>query len=216
MGCKKREGAERWLVVAVEGRGVGCGVHDDDDGGDCRSDAHMLPTSPDRHATDSMPATDPNAAEVFFRINASRGAGDPPTVNALLRRLQARATPTLLLWGRNDPWITLNRAERMQVCVRVCGGCCCCVLPAVVGAAAVVCVVLKEEGTRGSPHDCRKARGKANPEQPAPSSRQNWQALYPGAQLVTLDAAHCPHDDAPRETSEAMLKWLEALPRAAL
>ena len=77
-----------------------------------------------------MPATDPNAAEVFFRINASRGAGDPPTVNALLRRLQARATPTLLLWGRNDPWITLNRAERMQVCVR--GG----------GGAAVVCCPL--------------------------------------------------------------------------
>ena len=61
-----------------------------------------------------MPATDPNAAEVFYRINTSRGTGTPPTVNALMRRLRAQQLPTLLLWGEQDPWITSSRADRLQ------------------------------------------------------------------------------------------------------
>jgi len=52
-----------------------------------------------------MPATDPNAAEVFYRINTSTrgGGGAPPSVNALMRTLRARQLPTLLLWGQADP-----------------------------------------------------------------------------------------------------------------
>lgn len=106
-----------------------------------------------------VPATHPQASEVFYRINTT-GRGDgasvrpAPTVNALMRRLKGSGLPTLLLWGRNDPWIVLSRAERMK-------------------------------------------------------------ALYPGAQLVTLDASHCPHDDAPAATSDALLAWLSGLPAAA-
>jgi pimeloyl-ACP methyl ester carboxylesterase len=40
-------------------------------------------------------------------------------------------------------------------------------------------------------------------------------ALYPEASLVTVNAGHCPHDDAPAETSAALLQWLGSLkPRA--
>ncbi len=88
---------------------------------------------------------------MFYRINTSTSDGiPPPSVNACMRKLRARQLPTLLLWGKADPWITLSRAERLK-------------------------------------------------------------ALYPEASLVTVEAGHCPHDDAPAATSAAMLSWLGAL-----
>jgi hypothetical protein len=53
-----------------------------------------------------QPATDPNAADVFYRLN--HGNRPPLTVNALLTRLRA---PLLLLWGMRDPWITMARVS---------------------------------------------------------------------------------------------------------
>ncbi|KAI8464557.1 MAG: Alpha/Beta hydrolase protein [Monoraphidium minutum] len=61
-----------------------------------------------------VPATDPNASEVFYRINTAKGTGTPPSVNALFRKLRAAQLPTLLLWGEQDPWITSSRADRLQ------------------------------------------------------------------------------------------------------
>ncbi|GBF90099.1 metal-nicotianamine transporter [Raphidocelis subcapitata] len=99
-----------------------------------------------------VPATDPNAAEVFYRINAS-SPSQPPSVNALMRRLRALQLPTLLLWGQNDPWIVMSRAQRLK-------------------------------------------------------------AIYPEASLVSIDAGHCGHDEAPAQANEALLNWLAGL-RAA-
>ncbi|KAF5829848.1 Alpha/Beta hydrolase protein, partial [Dunaliella salina] len=91
------------------------------------------------------PATDPAAADVFYRIN--HRTTPPLTINALLARLQA---PLLLLWGLQDPWITPAKAEQVR-------------------------------------------------------------ALYPSAQLVGLQAGHCPHDDDPVGANAALLDWLKDL-----
>lgn len=67
----------------------------------------------DRDLIDSIvqPATDPNAAEVFYRINSNSSTGPSLTVNDLLKKLDI---PVLLLWGGKDPWMTPARAERIM------------------------------------------------------------------------------------------------------
>jgi hypothetical protein len=56
-----------------------------------------------------VPATDPAAAEVFYRINASRAPG--VTINQLLKQMKEARLPLLLLWGDLDPWITPSRVR---------------------------------------------------------------------------------------------------------
>ncbi len=70
---------------------------------------HTLPWLPMSHAelVDSIvqPAADPAAPTVFFLLN-HRSPVAPMTVDVLLERLRA---PLLLLWGAQDPWITMKR-----------------------------------------------------------------------------------------------------------
>lgn len=56
----------------------------------------------------SLPAQDPNAAEVFYRIITARGEA----MNRLLDRLPG--TPMYLLWGEKDPWCVPARATQIQ------------------------------------------------------------------------------------------------------
>ena len=56
-----------------------------------------------------VPATDPAAAEVFYRINSSRAPG--VTINQLLKQMKEAHLPLLLLWGDLDPWITPSRVS---------------------------------------------------------------------------------------------------------
>lgn len=56
----------------------------------------------------SLPAEDPNAPEVFFRVITARG--EP--MNALLDKLQGM--PLYLLWGDKDPWCVPARATQIQ------------------------------------------------------------------------------------------------------
>ena len=57
-----------------------------------------------------LPADDPNAAEVFYRIISS-GGKTSVTVNQLVGGLKM---PLLLLWGDKDPWIRSERAETIK------------------------------------------------------------------------------------------------------
>lgn len=56
-----------------------------------------------------VPASDPNASEVFYRINSFKGPSK--TVNDLLKQLKDKDMPLLLLWGDLDPWITPKRVS---------------------------------------------------------------------------------------------------------
>lgn len=56
-----------------------------------------------------QPALDPQASEVFFRIN--HRTKPPLTVNKLLSQLHV---PLLLLWGMRDPWIVPARAQAVR------------------------------------------------------------------------------------------------------
>jgi pimeloyl-ACP methyl ester carboxylesterase len=56
-----------------------------------------------------VPATDPAAAEVFYRINSSKQPS--LTVNELLKQMRSSQLPLLLLWGDLDPWITPARVS---------------------------------------------------------------------------------------------------------
>lgn len=56
-----------------------------------------------------VPATDPAAAEVFYRINSSKAPSK--TVNQLLKQMRGSKLPLLLLWGDLDPWITPKRVS---------------------------------------------------------------------------------------------------------
>jgi pimeloyl-ACP methyl ester carboxylesterase len=61
-----------------------------------------------------VPATDPQASEVFYRINA-KSKGQSITVNSLLEQMKGQSDmPLLLLWGDKDPWITPKRAAQMK------------------------------------------------------------------------------------------------------
>lgn len=57
-----------------------------------------------------VPATDPAAAEVFYRINSSKQPSR--TVNELLKQMRSSQLPLLLLWGDLDPWITPARVRK--------------------------------------------------------------------------------------------------------
>jgi hypothetical protein len=56
-----------------------------------------------------VPASDPSAAEVFYRINSSKAPS--VSVNQLLKQLRSSKLPLLLLWGDLDPWITPKRVS---------------------------------------------------------------------------------------------------------
>ena len=56
-----------------------------------------------------IPAQDPNASEVFYRVITARGT----PVNRLLDRFQGKM-PLLLLWGSKDPWCVPARATQIQ------------------------------------------------------------------------------------------------------
>jgi hypothetical protein len=73
----------------------------------------------DEDLVDSIvgPASDPSAAEVFYRINSSK---QPSTsVNQLLKQMRSYKLPLLLLWGDLDPWITPRRVSAQA---SMCGG----------------------------------------------------------------------------------------------
>lgn len=65
-----------------------------------------------------VPATDPAAAEVFYRINSSKAPSK--SVNQLLKQMRGSKLPLLLLWGDLDPWITPKRVSGMDDYYTVC------------------------------------------------------------------------------------------------
>lgn len=50
--------------------------------------------------------------------------------------------------------------------------------------------------------------GTADPWMPARKA-EKFQANYPQATLVLLDAGHCPHDECPREVNQAIDSWIQ-------
>lgn len=61
-----------------------------------------------------VPAQDPKAFDVFFRINNRTRETDPAYVDDLLAPLAARSAPLLLLWGKADPWVVPARANKIK------------------------------------------------------------------------------------------------------
>ena len=58
-----------------------------------------------------IPAQDPNAAEVFYRVVSRNGNGPPIFVDDLLKTL---SVPLWLVWGKEDPWIRPASADKFQ------------------------------------------------------------------------------------------------------
>ena len=56
-----------------------------------------------------VPALDPAAADVFFRVNNRTGNIRPVYIDDLLSRLDK--LPLLLLWGDSDPWVVPARVS---------------------------------------------------------------------------------------------------------
>ena len=94
-----------------------------------------------------IPAQDPNAAEVFYRVVSRNGNGPPIFVDDLLKTL---SIPLWLIWGEEDPWIR-------------------------------------------------------------PASADKFQKLYPNARRISIDAGHCPMDEAPLEVNKALQDFLASL-----
>mmetsp|Transcript_26140 Transcript_26140/g.36859 ORF Transcript_26140/g.36859 Transcript_26140/m.36859 type:complete len:350 (-) Transcript_26140:244-1293(-) len=94
-----------------------------------------------------VPAQDPNAAEVFYRVIVKNGSGPGVYVDDLLERVEC---PLLLCWGEEDPWIKSAAADKMQV-------------------------------------------------------------LKPTAKRVSIDAGHCPHDEAPQAVNTAISDFVREL-----
>lgn len=61
-----------------------------------------------------VPAQDPDAFNVFWRVNSMSGDKEPAYVDDLLAPLAARSTPLLLLWGAADPWVVPARATKIK------------------------------------------------------------------------------------------------------
>ena len=61
-----------------------------------------------------VPAQDPEAFNVFFRVNNRTGETEPTYVDDLLAPLAARSAPLLLLWGQADPWVVPARANKIK------------------------------------------------------------------------------------------------------
>lgn len=91
-----------------------------------------------------VPSTDPNAAEVFYRVITKNGSGPQTYVDDLLQTLDC---PLLLAWGESDPWIRPAAADKIQ-------------------------------------------------------------ALYPRSKRVSINAGHCPHDEAPEAVNAAILDFM--------
>ena len=62
-------------------------------------------------ASIQFPAQDPNAAEVFYRVIVKNGNGPLKKVDDLLETLKV---PLFLLWGKADPWIRPQAADKIQ------------------------------------------------------------------------------------------------------
>jgi pimeloyl-ACP methyl ester carboxylesterase len=102
----------------------------------------------------AVPAGDPNAAEIFYRIVSKNAIKPTTTIDALLGAL-APALDVLLLWGEHDPWIRPQAADQIQ-------------------------------------------------------------ALRPSARRVSINAGHCPHDEAPAAVNDALAAWLDQLPGGSM
>jgi pimeloyl-ACP methyl ester carboxylesterase len=61
-----------------------------------------------------VPAQDPDAFNVFFRVNNRSEETVPMYVDDLLEPLAARSAPLLLLWGAADPWVVPARANKIK------------------------------------------------------------------------------------------------------
>jgi hypothetical protein len=64
---------------------------------------------PDLVTSILVPADDPNAGDVFFRLSDMQGP--PSYVDDLLRDFSA---PVLLLWGDKDPWVVPARVSERR------------------------------------------------------------------------------------------------------
>lgn len=51
--------------------------------------------------------------------------------------------------------------------------------------------------------------GTADPWMPARKAQQ-IQSYYPAAEIVLVDAGHCPHDECPRQVNQALDRWMQA------
>lgn len=91
-----------------------------------------------------LPAQNPNAAEVFYRIISETSSKPKTFVDDLLEELDC---PLLLCWGEDDPWIRPAAADKIQ-------------------------------------------------------------ALYPKSKRVSIDAGHCPHDEAPEAVNAAISNFV--------
>ena len=139
-----------------------------------------------------------------------------------MRALRARSLPTLLLWGARDPvgWRSGDNAFKGHS-AHSAGH-----IPD--APTRSQCSTLAP-GLRCAPATCARVAFLSLPPSAWPSlppsstpTPAQWitisraeriRALYPEASLVAIDdAGHCPHDDAPKETSEALIGWLQRLP----
>ena len=59
------------------------------------------------------PAMQPGAFEVFFKTTLGGRDNKAVSVNRLAEEVEKLGLPTLLLWGSNDPWITMSRANKI-------------------------------------------------------------------------------------------------------
>lgn len=79
----------------------------------CKGYAALQVYYDDRNVDDDLvrsivlPAENPNASEVFYRVISATGS----SVNSLLGELQV---PLMLLWGDKDPWIGPASADKIM------------------------------------------------------------------------------------------------------
>jgi len=59
------------------------------------------------------PAMQPNAFEVFFKTTLGGRDNTAVSINRLAKEVEESQIPSLLLWGENDPWITMKRAKKI-------------------------------------------------------------------------------------------------------
>jgi len=102
-----------------------------------------------------VPALDPNAAEVFYRVITKNGSGPQAFVDDIIKELEC---PVLLAWGEKDPWIRPAAADKMQ-----------------------------------------KLHAEYHGENVGGESGSKW------IKRVSIDAGHCPHDEAPEAVNAAIL-----------
>ncbi len=71
------------------------------------------PTNVDKELVESIqyPSTDPNAAEVFYRVITNNGNGPRIFVDDLIEDLEV---PLALVWGKFDPWIGPQSCDKIE------------------------------------------------------------------------------------------------------